>query len=574
MKTKLITTLVLVSLMISLLSISAVKGQEESSYSFTTIDFPGAASTILYGINDVGQIVGSYGCRGFLFDNGSFQTIDFPGAKCTEAWGINNGGQIVGGYVTEEDPEDWYGFLYDGSFQTIMFPGSDETYAFGINDAGQIVGHYGKEGWFWHGFLFDGSGFQTIKVPYSGCECTAAHGINNVGQAVGSYWGSECGEGIHGFLFDGGFQAINFPDAVSTAALGINDRGQIVGNYSGYSGWIPSQIGIAFLYDNGTFQTLNFPYFTSVSAAYDINNAGQLVGSYRDLYGQLHGFLATPVVSCVTVLLTFDDGPEGDEYRFNSTSSVLNTLSTNSVQEGIKATFFTLTHGQHWGGSELGANLLYAEYANGHVVSIHQGGKGCKGPHVNQPHTKRVDTFPYPVGACGEVLKKGEGEPVGKNGLESDLVAAIRRLRCLFLNSNYNPEFVRPPMYIYNASVLDAYNSQAVKCELGNCDGDGLKMILTDNKGTGDSGGPGPLPSVVSETLKRSVKNCLQQKIYEIVLTLHDSNDTTARNLNRYLNDIRQAAEEEGFTIKFVESESEAREILNRRWIAGNWQGN
>jgi probable HAF family extracellular repeat protein len=54
------------------------------SYSFTTIDVPGASNgTQVYGINDSGQIVGYYqdssGVHGFLDTGGSFTTINVPG---------------------------------------------------------------------------------------------------------------------------------------------------------------------------------------------------------------------------------------------------------------------------------------------------------------------------------------------------------------------------------------------------------------------------------------------------------------------------------------------------------------
>ncbi|MBV8845636.1 MAG: hypothetical protein JO307_22755 [Bryobacterales bacterium] len=72
-------------------------------YSFTTIDVPGASETFAGGINNSGQIVGSFNVfgtlmtHGFLDINGSFTTIDFPGATgATNAYGINNTGQIVG----------------------------------------------------------------------------------------------------------------------------------------------------------------------------------------------------------------------------------------------------------------------------------------------------------------------------------------------------------------------------------------------------------------------------------------------------------------------------------------------
>lgn len=81
---------------------------------------------------------------------------------------------------------------------------------------------------------------------------------------------------------------------------------------------------------------------------------------------------------------------------------------------------------------------------------------------------------------------------MGKNARESDLVAAIRRLRCLYEDSYYDPEFVRPPGYFYNDDVLEAYRSEAVKNELGNTDG--LKMILTDTLWGDGGGAPFSLP--------------------------------------------------------------------------------
>jgi hypothetical protein len=84
-------------------------------YSFTTIDVPGGASTAAHGINNSGQIVGSFNqvsnviqSHGFLDTAGSFTTIDVPGVNFTEAFGINDSGQIVGRFeATDGD----HGFL-------------------------------------------------------------------------------------------------------------------------------------------------------------------------------------------------------------------------------------------------------------------------------------------------------------------------------------------------------------------------------------------------------------------------------------------------------------------------------
>jgi hypothetical protein len=76
-----------------------------SSDQFTTIDFPGAATTTARDINASGSIVGNYtdahgATHGWLLSEGEFTTIDVPGAVSTLAFGINPGGDIVGFYKT------------------------------------------------------------------------------------------------------------------------------------------------------------------------------------------------------------------------------------------------------------------------------------------------------------------------------------------------------------------------------------------------------------------------------------------------------------------------------------------
>src|SRR6476646_8261658 len=65
-----------------------------ATFSFTQIDVPGASFTQALGINNAGQIVGSFnnstGVHGFLTNNtgGSFTPIDVPGAFFTSPSGI------------------------------------------------------------------------------------------------------------------------------------------------------------------------------------------------------------------------------------------------------------------------------------------------------------------------------------------------------------------------------------------------------------------------------------------------------------------------------------------------------
>jgi len=75
---------------------------------YTVIDYPGATSTGLAGINAAGQILGSSGSNGvtniFVWDKGIFTPIliDIPFGTQPSATAINASGAIVGSYV---DPE-------------------------------------------------------------------------------------------------------------------------------------------------------------------------------------------------------------------------------------------------------------------------------------------------------------------------------------------------------------------------------------------------------------------------------------------------------------------------------------
>jgi hypothetical protein len=82
-------------------------------------ELSGETLTFAYGINNAGQIVGSY-------------------SDATSAAGINAAGQIVGSYT---DATGIHGFLDSGgTFTTIDGPFASLTRASGINDSGEIVG--------------------------------------------------------------------------------------------------------------------------------------------------------------------------------------------------------------------------------------------------------------------------------------------------------------------------------------------------------------------------------------------------------------------------------------------------
>ncbi|HTR35132.1 MAG TPA: hypothetical protein VMH80_04480 [Bryobacteraceae bacterium] len=192
---------------------------------FTPIDISGAYDSYAMGINSSGQVVGwfrdSSGTHEFLDLNGSITVIGAPNAISTQAFGVNNLGEIVGSYQTADF--ELHGFIYDGStFQTVDVPGAQLTYFYGINDSGVVVGNsdIGVQ----ESFTYDGS-FQVISVP--GSLFTDAYGINNAGQVTGLYRDP----GFNGFVEDNGsYQSFNVPGGFDPQPNAINNNAVVVGS--------------------------------------------------------------------------------------------------------------------------------------------------------------------------------------------------------------------------------------------------------------------------------------------------------------------------------------------------------
>lgn len=281
------------------------------TYSYATIDFPGASQTVIAGVNNSGQLVGGYQSadqsrHGFLDVGGVFTTIDDPNATSgSEATGINNLGQIVGAYnlntpETGHIFEGAHGFLYNQgtmTFSPIDDPtaGVTNTTPTKINDSGDIVGVY-RTGGPGNGFLYTGGTMTYSTVNFPGQNGTHDNGINNMGQIVGQYKDSM---GLHhGFLDNSGtFTTIDFPGSTETILTAINNLGVMIGNYK------TAQNAILGFVDNaGSFTTIAVPGAITTEA-YGINDQGDIVGTYEDQAGVFHGFEAEPVPEPATLLL-------------------------------------------------------------------------------------------------------------------------------------------------------------------------------------------------------------------------------------------------------------------------------
>jgi len=273
-----------------------------SEKTFTTIDFPGADSSMAVGINARGDIVGVYGVvgmnHGFLLSRGEFTAIDFPDVTFTRADGINRDGDIVGAYrlggttgcsVSVSPPCRGYR-LSGGEFTMIDGPDAIGTLAVGINARGDIVGSFTADQVVAHGYLLSGGEFTTIDFPDA--TVNIANGINRRGNIVG--WYTAADDTTHGYLLSGGaFTPIDFPGATFTRADGINRRGDIVGWYRTVGTTqcpVTSLDCHGFLLSEGEFTSIDFPGATLTTSS-GINARGDIVGRYVGADGRQHGYL-------------------------------------------------------------------------------------------------------------------------------------------------------------------------------------------------------------------------------------------------------------------------------------------
>ena len=224
----------------------------------------------------------------------------------------------------------------------------------------------------------------------------------------------------------------------------------------------------------------------------------------------------TPVSSLpVRFLITFDDGPSAAP-RHNSSALILDTLAHNRWQNGIKAIFFVQTRHRNGGGTDIGQELMQRMQREGHLLALHTA--SARG-HIN--HTQM---------------------PLAE--LDLSLVTGIEDIRQI---SGVPPRFIRPPFWHHNPATLDRYAAH------------GLSMLLDDisigdGKVRGITANPNARKRIRSDLQKvaRRIRNDELPAVsgyIPLVMTMHDTNSTTARNLERYLGMLVEEARHVGLAV-------------------------
>lgn len=277
------------------------------------------------------------------------------------------------------------------------------------------------------------------------------------------------------------------------------------------------------------------------------------------------------------VLLTFDDGPAAGHDPFDGnpegspTLRVLNALDAfrhgpDRSRQGVAAAFFVLTTPDRFFFSRYhkadvpdGQTLLRMTDKRGHLLAAHWGGE--YGTQMKY-HTRRVLDPPYDA--------TGDGHIDGRNALESDLTESIHTVQ---RHGNQRMRFVRPPVWKYRdrknpaieREVLDTYRRLD------------LTMVLTDAKYP--DGGYDYYTRFRARkfaNLRQTLQHAMQYGDGDIVITMHDSNNETARHIERILDFILETADaavvggcavDAGTRLVFVQCREEAADLLRNKAV-------
>jgi len=273
--------------------------------SYSIVDLGGVAPSA---INNAGVLAGSWNTHAAVVCNGFITDLGTLGGPSSQATGINSAGVVVGSaataggsshafLVSPEDtdgdgrPDSWYRDSDQNGINDLMTDlgtlGGTTSAATAVNDAGQVAGQSStaSSGWT-HAFLWTGAGGMQDLGTFGGSYARAA-AINNAGQVVGTaftqmfvpFRGSTL-SAVHAFLWDpasGGRLLGQLPGDTASEAFDINDAGQVVGSSGSIATIFTFTHYVArenFLAQGGTLSGLGFS-----SADASINNNGQIVGA-------------------------------------------------------------------------------------------------------------------------------------------------------------------------------------------------------------------------------------------------------------------------------------------------------
>ncbi|MDA9444630.1 hypothetical protein XH98_37315 [Bradyrhizobium sp. CCBAU 51745] len=269
-----------------------------SAYSFISLDPLLPAISSVNGLNNSGQLVGTFTdsgsvAHGYSWKNGILTPVDGISNPfyVNLLRGINDAGDVTGyAFVPSSGLPHAFVVRTDGTVITTQVLG--DTYPVGIDNSGQIIGN-GDDALHAVNIAFIANPpyvaiSQLLADPQQvRAGATFVEGINATGTAVvGFYYGTTHEQA---FIYDGtNYADVPAPAGSDSVAYGVNDRSQVVGQYSDQNGTH------GFIYDGTTFLTVDNPLAIYGTRLWGIDDFGQIIGTYVDGSNQTHKFLTTP----------------------------------------------------------------------------------------------------------------------------------------------------------------------------------------------------------------------------------------------------------------------------------------
>ena len=255
----------------------------------------------LLGINDGGRVAGYFGSgadaahpnKGYQvrsdYDRDDFTNENVPGSAQTQVVGINDLGTTVGFSVDGNGANAGF-VLRHNTFTPVVNPAGTASPRFdqllGVNNQGTAAGFYNDANGASHGYLYQiqTRRFTPVILPVH-ADSVVATGINDRGDISGFF---TVGKVTSAFLIrNHHVTVVNLGGRTNTQALGIDNNDQIVGSFVDGNGNMHG-----FVRSNGGVKQIDDPHAKGGTVVNGINNRNQLVGFYVDAAGNTDGFIA------------------------------------------------------------------------------------------------------------------------------------------------------------------------------------------------------------------------------------------------------------------------------------------
>jgi probable HAF family extracellular repeat protein len=303
----------LVSTLLSALLAAPMHAGAAPLYTLTVIGGPGGAGS---GLNSAGQVVGTMAAgadyRAFFYDGVTVADLGTLGGATSSALGLNDSGTVVGWSDVADGTRQ--AFVYaNGAMSGLAIAGPSD--ASDINNSGVIAGTFtatngsgdvAPQAYTWANGVLTQLGPALADNQGAG-ERDFGHAINNAGMVVGTAAVNASPDfPSQPFLYSNGvMQDLGDFGGIISDAWGINDLGQVVGG-AGVA-LSDTQLNVygqhAFFYSDGTLHDLGTLNDRFDSAAFDINNLGQIVGVAATRDGSRAALFADGGITLLDTLL-------------------------------------------------------------------------------------------------------------------------------------------------------------------------------------------------------------------------------------------------------------------------------